>query len=108
MRYLIFGINGMAGHMIGTYLMEKKHQVIGVARQKSSVCRTKVCDISDKGKVKGILEEESYDVVINCIGKLNKFVDEKLSEGIYVNSEFPHWLAEYGQEINTFKYRLCI
>ncbi|MBC5681610.1 dTDP-4-dehydrorhamnose reductase family protein [Lachnospira hominis (ex Liu et al. 2021)] len=94
MRYLIFGINGMAGHMIGTYLMEKKHQVIGVARQKSSVCKTKVCDISDKGKVKGILEEESYDVVINCIGKLNKFVDEKLSEGIYVNSEFPHWLAE--------------
>ena len=37
MRYLIFGINGMAGHMIGTYLMEKKHQVIGVARQKCSV-----------------------------------------------------------------------
>ena len=45
----------MAGHVIGTYLMEKKHQVIGVARQKSSVCKTKVCDISDKGKVKEII-----------------------------------------------------
>lgn len=94
MRYLIFGINGMAGHMIGTYLMEKKHQVTGVARQESSICNTIVCDISDKERVKRVLEEEPYDIVINCVGKLNKFVDEKLSEGIYVNSEFPHWLAE--------------
>lgn len=94
MRYLILGINGMAGHMIGKYLLENGHRVIGVARQKSDICKTIVCDIADKEQVKRIMDEEPFDVVVNCVGKLNKFVDEKLSEGIYVNSEFPHWLAE--------------
>ena len=94
MRYLVLGINGMAGHIIGKYLVEKQHQVIGVARQESDICRTIVCDITDKDQLKCILQEETFDVVVNCVGKLNRFVDERLSEGIYVNSVFPHWLAE--------------
>lgn len=94
MRYLILGINGMAGHMIGKYLIENRHQVIGIARQQSDICRTIICDVTDKRQLKSILDEEPFDVVVNCVGKLNKSVDEKLSEGIYINSELPHWLAE--------------
>ena len=94
MKYLVLGINGMAGHMIAEYLVEKHHQVIGVARQESKISRTIICDIGDKSQLKRALRDEDFDVVINCVGKLNGVVDEKLSEGIFVNSEFPHWLAE--------------
>lgn len=35
MRILVFGCNGMAGHLISLYLKEQGHQVIGFAREHS-------------------------------------------------------------------------
>lgn len=94
MRYLILGINGMAGHVIGTYLIEKGHDIIGLAKQESKICDTIICDVRDREKFKKALESCSYDVIINCIGVLNKFVDMNLADGIYVNSYLPHYTAQ--------------
>ena len=95
MKYLIFGINGMAGHVIAQYLKEKGHHVVGVARQESPICKTIIGDVRNIKDIEHLLRLiPNYEVAINCIGVLNKYVDEKLSDGIYLNSVFPHLLAE--------------
>ena len=94
-KYLILGVNGMAGHIIAQYLKEKGHTVLGFARKKSPICETFTGDARQRDDVKGLLEETArYDVIVNCIGILNKQVDAKPSDGIYLNSVFPHLLAE--------------
>ncbi len=94
MRYLIFGVNGMAGHVIAQYLKEKGHEVTGFARQQSPVCKTTLGDARNRADVEKTLEAGDYDVVVNCIGVLNKRVDASLADGIYLNSAWPHLLAE--------------
>lgn len=93
-RVLILGINGMAGHMIGQYLVEKGYEVYGFARQKSYICETFLGDARNEADLKRVLREKEYDYVVNCIGVLNKFVDEHLADGIYLNSVLPHLLAD--------------
>ncbi len=94
MRYLIFGVNGMAGHVIAQYLKEKGHEVTGFARQESPVCRTVTGDARNRADLENVLDADDYDVVVNCIGVLNKRVDASLADGIYLNSAWPHLLAE--------------
>lgn len=94
MRYLVFGVNGMAGHIIAQYLAEKGHEVEGFARQQSPVCKTIIGDARNWADVEKALKTEKYDIVVNCIGVLNKRVDASLANGIYLNSTLPHLLAE--------------
>ena len=36
-KYLILGVNGMAGHMVAQYLLEQKHDVTGFAKKESAI-----------------------------------------------------------------------
>lgn len=101
MKYLILGVNGMAGHMIAQYLKEQKHKVIGFARTQSPICPTLFGDARNELDVKNALQADSYDYVINAIGVLNKFVDANLADGIYLNSVLPHYLAQQLEGTNT-------
>lgn len=94
MKYLILGCNGMAGHMIAKYLIECGHDVTGIARQDSQFCKTMIGDVTDKEFLSKALGEEGYDIVINCVGVLNKAVDAHPAAGIYINSVLPHLIAE--------------
>ncbi|HWT73630.1 MAG TPA: SDR family oxidoreductase [Mobilitalea sp.] len=94
MKYLIFGVNGMAGHTIALYLKEQGHKVIGFAKTKSLICQTIIGDAFNNEDVKSALESDKFDIVINCIGVLNKEVDTDMAAGIYLNSVFPHLLAK--------------
>lgn len=84
----------MAGHVMAKFLLKHGHIVRGFARQKGIVCQTIVGDAANKQDVVKVLKSDTYDVVVNCLGVLNQAVDSKLSEGIYVNSVLPHFLAE--------------
>lgn len=92
MKFLIFGAHGMAGHMVAAYLKEHGEDVIGFARQKSPVCNTWVGDALDKTQVEAAVRWSKADVVVNCIGVLNRAVDRDMANGIYLNSFFPHML----------------
>lgn len=93
-NYLIFGVNGMAGHTIAQYLKEKGHSVTGFARRYSPICKTIVGNACNMSDIRNALKEADYNIVVNCIGVLNKEVDIQLVDGIYLNSVFPHLLAE--------------
>lgn len=94
LKYLILGVNGMAGHMIAAYLREQGHSVLGFARSKSPLCPTYVGDIRAHSLLEKVVGETQFDYVVNCIGVLNQAVDRVLSDGIYLNSVLPHLLAE--------------
>jgi dTDP-4-dehydrorhamnose reductase len=98
MQYLVLGSNGMAGHMIAQYLTEQGHQVTGFARQEGTVCKTIVGDAMDHDQVRKALQSADYDYVINAVGVLNRRVDAKLADGIYLNSVLPHFIADELQD----------
>lgn len=101
MKYLILGVNGMAGHMIALYLLEQGHMVYGFARSDSPFCNTICGEATKKEDLFRALSSNQFDYVINCIGILNQFVDAKLTDGIYLNSVFPHLLKELLEEKKT-------
>ena len=93
MKWLIFGACGMAGHMVAAYLRTIGEDVTGFARKESPVCNTIIGDALEPSTWRGLLNSGNYDVVVNCIGVLNRAVDNNLPVGIYLNSCFPHELA---------------
>lgn len=100
-KFLILGVNGMAGHVIAKYLMEQGHEVVGFARQESIFCKTIIGDARNREDIKLAIESREFDYVVNCIGVLNKYVDAHLSDGIYLNSCLPHFIAECVAEKDT-------
>ena len=55
----------------------------------------------DKSEVKKTIHSAHYDYIINGVGVLNKFVDANPSDGIYLNSVFPHFLADCIKDSDT-------
>lgn len=101
MKVIVLGANGMAGHMAVMYLAEQGYEVTGFAKKKNSFCNCIEGDALDKNCVRELLRKGGYDAVINCIGILNKAVDAKLADGIYLNSVLPHFLSECVKDMDT-------
>lgn len=94
MNYLIFGCNGMAGHMISLYLMESGHSVTGFAKKESPVVDTIIGDAMDSKLVESIVKTNKHECIINCIGVLNQNAESNKVQAVYLNSLFPHYLVE--------------
>lgn len=94
MKFLVLGCNGMAGHLISLYLKEQGHDVLGFARQKSKYVDSVVGDACDLDSVRKLVTEGKFDTVINCIGILNQYAEEDKASAVFLNSFFPHFLAE--------------
>ncbi len=101
MRFLILGCNGMAGHMISTYLKEQGHEVFGFDRRPSSLIESVAGDAMDAAFVRDLIGKNKYDTVINCIGLLNQFAENNKAGAAYLNSYFPHYLAELTDGTDT-------
>jgi dTDP-4-dehydrorhamnose reductase len=101
MRFLVLGCNGMAGHLISLYLQENRHDVIGFARQKSTLVKSIVGDATDFYLLRQVISEGKYDVVINCIGLLNQFAECNHGQAVILNSYLPYFLAEITDSTDT-------
>ena len=101
MKFLILGCNGMAGHMISLYLYEQGYDVIGFARSRSSYIKTIIGDATDSDFIRKIIVNGQFDTVINCIGILNQFAENNKAEAVYLNSFFPHFLADITEGMKT-------
>lgn len=101
MKFLIFGSAGMAGNMICQYLINKGYDVMGVSREKDQNIKTIQCDVRNINDVKAIIEDGTYDIVVNCIGILNQFAEDNHDEAVFLNSYFPHLLVELTKDKNT-------
>jgi len=101
MRFLVLGCNGMAGHTISLYLKEQGHDVFGFDRNESKYIESCSGDARDLAFIKELVGKNKYDSVINCIGILNQFAEQNKSLATFLNSFFPHYLAEIVDRTET-------
>mgnify|MGYP003778261151 CR=1 FL=1 len=100
-KVLVLGCKGMAGHVIFNALPQfGDYDVYGAARNVYQANKVFNLDVSDLGALKGILNLQ-FDVIINCIGILNKEAEENAHKAIWFNSYFPHYLAEITKDTQT-------
>ncbi|MGG2466343.1 MAG: dTDP-4-dehydrorhamnose reductase family protein [Paraclostridium dentum] len=101
-KVLVFGSTGMAGHMVTMYLsnIKDKYNVSNVCHRNKLNKNSIVCDISDINHVNEIIQIIDPDVIINCIGVLNKVAELNIKNTVYVNTFFPKFLARIGEMKN--------
>lgn len=59
------------------------------------------CNAFDTETLRKVIAEDNYDTVINCIGILNQFAEQNHALASYINSYFPHFLADVTKGTNT-------
>lgn len=84
----------MAGHMISLYLSEQGYEVEGFARKRSPFIKTIIGDARKHNDIWELLKERDYDIIVNCIGMLNKACEDYPDDAVYLNAYLPHYLAE--------------
>ena len=101
MRFLVLGCNGMAGHLISLYLKEQGHDVLGFALTKSLLVDSVAGDATNGSFIKELVGVNKFDSIINCIGILNQFAEKNKAGATYLNSYFPHQLAQLTEGTDT-------
>lgn len=101
MKFLICGCNGMAGHTISLYLKEQGHEVFGFDIKKSNLIDSVAGNAMDRDFVKELVHRGNFDAIINCIGILNEAAEEYKATATYLNSYWPHFLAELTANTET-------
>lgn len=91
-KICVLGSNGMAGHVIYEYFSEKRYDVYGLARSVKNNEKVVNIDAKNKEELDNWLNQNEFDVIINCIGLLNKMAEENIDSAIYLNSFLPHYL----------------
>ena len=93
-KVLIFGANGMAGHLISDYLsLNSMFKIIRVARDRNNIKTDYIVDVTDFSAIDSLIKEVKPDYVINAIGLLNSSAEKNPDSAILINSYFPHLLA---------------
>lgn len=99
-KVLVIGKTGMLGHVVYRYFEKKDYIVCGTSRDRMSAYYLDVLD--NYKQIEDILENGNFDVVINCIGVLNRDAEENPDKAILINSFFPHYLDKLSKK-NGFK-----
>lgn len=100
-KILVIGIKGMAGHVVFKSLPKLgNYEVYGVARNVASTDRVFNLDVSNTEELKKIIDL-GFDVIINCIGILNKDAEDNPHKAIWFNSYFPHLLESLTKNTKT-------
>lgn len=100
-RFLILGCNGMAGHVISLFLQEKGYDVLGLARKKSELVKSVVCDVCNIKKLDKIIQNGNFDYIVNCIGILNSQAEDNKENAIFINSFLPHHIVSLTSGMKT-------
>lgn len=100
-KILILGSTGMAGHTITLYFLEQGYDVTAFSNTPFSYCKNIIGDAFDEELVKKMVVDGNYDVIINCIGLLNKTCDLYPEKAVYLNSYLPHYIVSLTKNMKT-------
>lgn len=101
-RVMILGANGMAGHMISLYFKTlNDYYVIDICHSTKLDENSILLDVKNKCKVEELIDNIKPDIIINCVGVLNRVADEKISDTIFINSYFPRKIEDYCKDRNV-------
>jgi dTDP-4-dehydrorhamnose reductase len=83
----------MAGHVIKNTLQSNiLFDVIDVARSETMFKPTYLIDVTNFELLKSIIQKETPDFIINCIGLLNNLAELNPDLAVLLNSFLPHYL----------------
>ncbi|WP_431243062.1 NAD-dependent epimerase/dehydratase family protein [Flavobacterium sp. P21] len=100
-KVLVIGIKGMAGHVLFKLLPTLgEYDVYGIARNIEATDRVFNLDVSNTEELKEIIKKD-FDIIINCIGILNKDAEDNADKAIWFNSYFPHLLESITKNTKT-------
>lgn len=91
----------MLGHLVGLYLVESGHEVIGASRRGQRLFGSVRLDVLDDGSVRSLLSEGGFDIVLNCVAIISDHFSAPESLVMDVNARFPHRLAEFCENLPT-------
>ena len=101
-KILVIGIKGMAGHVIfNKFKDEYGFAVYGIARNIEPSENTFNLDVNNTDVLGQIITEHKFDVIVNCIGILNKDAEDNPDKAIWFNSFFPHYLEKITKNTTT-------
>ncbi len=100
-KILVLGASGMAGHTISLYFKSRNYDVTTSTIAPFFIEPNIVLDVFDFLKLKQVVLDGNYDVVINCIGLLNEHANNNPDKAVYLNSFIPNYLSTITQNTKT-------
>lgn len=98
MKLLVFGGQGMLGHLLVQYFQKQKgYHVFYTTRDKQDSEGLYV-DARDPLLMEKVMESVSPHVTINCMGILNQFALNQPQEAYWVNGFVPHFLGRMAKK----------
>lgn len=92
MKILVLGAGGMAGHVVATALREEGYEVATLSGKNKLYDETHLVDVTEKNVFEKFINNENFDVVVNCIGLLVNQSESRKDLAVYLNSYLPHFL----------------
>lgn len=92
MKIIVLGADGMLGHIVKQYFIEKNHNVKGTSLgQDQDYYFDATKNISD---LEEFIKDFKPKAIINCIGLLNKVAEDNKPLAVLLNSYLPHYADE--------------
>jgi dTDP-4-dehydrorhamnose reductase len=93
MKISVLGANGMAGHVVASYLRQQGHEV-------DAVDRTRL-DVENPVSVVAFFDQLDTNFVVNCIGLLVQPCIQRPDRASVINSWFPHYVEHRLKDTQT-------
>lgn len=93
MKITVLGANGMAGHVVASYLSQQGHTVDAVARDR--------LDVENPLSIMTFFDQLDADFVVNCIGLLVQPCLQNPDRANLINGWFPHHLEQCLKDSST-------
>jgi dTDP-4-dehydrorhamnose reductase len=100
MKILVLGKNGMLGHVVYNYFQEQGYETFGTVSHGEGIVYNAADNMES---LSGIVENIKPNVVINCIGILNKVAEDNKVLAVKLNSLLPHYIDLISEKYN-FKF----
>lgn len=91
----------MAGHVVSLYLQEQGFNVKTLSARNKLDNNTTLLDVTNTEQLKEYLDNNTFDVVVNCIGLLIKQSEERKDLAVCLNAYLPHYLENYYKDTKT-------
>ena len=96
MKMLVLGSNGMLGHVVYNYFKEQNYEVYG------TICHYGdgifFDAFSNMEELENIIQQVNPNIIVNCIGILNKAAEDNKLLAVKLNSLLPHYIDSLSQK----------
>ncbi len=96
-KIVILGSTGMLGSSVANVFLEQNNKEIICSFRSESVARKESVFYFD-ALTTSLDNIPKCDYIINCIGIIKPFMEKDITKSIYINSIFPHELANFCQK----------